>query len=272
MTRIVTNALLFLFLVLGCGSLNNEKAVQAPKAPEPKPAPTPSTPVQPASDQTSPVTTPASPSLTKQDILMLQARLRAAGFYAGPLDGIVGPKTRSAFLRLQAGCTNLKDLLEIPDSEIFQTTGTQATTPQRRKSEETRLIQVRLKDAGFDPGPIDGVSGAKTSAALLRFQAGCTMLKNLPAALDKEFQTADGQTSFVWKKTSAPAAAKSVEIESDKLSAGANQTLRNEKIRQAQLRLRDAGFDPGPIDGILGPKTKAAMQRYQKSLTLKNSR
>ena len=40
MTRIVTNALLFLFLVLGCGSLNNEKAVQAPKAPEPKPAPT----------------------------------------------------------------------------------------------------------------------------------------------------------------------------------------------------------------------------------------
>jgi hypothetical protein len=49
MTRIVTNALLFLFLVLvlGCGSLNNEKAVQTPKAPEPKPAPTSSTPVQP---------------------------------------------------------------------------------------------------------------------------------------------------------------------------------------------------------------------------------
>jgi peptidoglycan hydrolase-like protein with peptidoglycan-binding domain len=33
--------------------------------------------------------------------------------------------------------------------------------------------------------------------------------------------------------------------------------------------LREAGLDPGPIDGILGPKTKAAMQRYQKSLRLK---
>ena len=47
-------------------------------------------------------------------------------------------------------------------------------------------------------------------------------------------------------------------------------TLNSEKIRQEQLRLRDAGFDPGPIDGILGPKTKVAMQRYQKSFALKN--
>jgi peptidoglycan hydrolase-like protein with peptidoglycan-binding domain len=55
-------------------------------------------------------------------------------------------------------------------------------------------------------------------------------------------------------------------------AAAGNQVPGNEKIRQEQLRLRDAGFDPGPIDGILGPKTKAAMQRYQKSLRLKNSR
>jgi hypothetical protein len=43
---------------------------------------------------------------------MLQARLKAASFYAGPIDGIVGPKTRSGLLRLQAACANLKDLLE----------------------------------------------------------------------------------------------------------------------------------------------------------------
>ena len=38
MARIVTNSLLLLFLVSGCGWLSKEE-VQAPKAPEPTPAP-----------------------------------------------------------------------------------------------------------------------------------------------------------------------------------------------------------------------------------------
>jgi peptidoglycan hydrolase-like protein with peptidoglycan-binding domain len=138
------------------------------------------------------------------------------------------------------------------------------------KSEETRLIQVRLKDTGFEPGPIDGVMGAKTRAAFLRFEAGCTMLNNLPPNFDKQFQNADGRSSLTSDEKIYPVAAKSTRIESDKMTNSGAQLSSNEKIRQEQLRLKDAGFDPGPIDGILGPKTKAAMQRYQKSLALKN--
>jgi peptidoglycan hydrolase-like protein with peptidoglycan-binding domain len=266
MARIVTNTGLFLFLVLGCASLNKEE-VQAPKAPEPTSAPVSPTPVQTASDRPSPTTTAANAIVSKEEIRMLQARLKAAGFYVGPIDGIVGPKTRSGLFRLQAACANLKDLLESPTSEILLTTGTQATKSQSPKSEDIRLIQVRLKDTGFEPGPIDGLSGAKTRAALLRFEAGCTMLKNWPPTLDN--QTADRRISLAGEGKSHPVTAKSIGIESDKMSAGGNQTLNSEKIRQEQLRLRDAGFDPGPIDGILGPKTKAAMQRYQKSLAIK---
>jgi Putative peptidoglycan binding domain len=36
-------------------------------------------------------------------------------------------------------------------------------------------------------------------------------------------------------------------------------------IRQAQERLKDAGFNPGPPDGQLGSQTKEALREYQKS-------
>ena len=37
------------------------------------------------------------------------------------------------------------------------------------------------------------------------------------------------------------------------------------QVRYAQLSLRLAGFDPGPIDGICGVQTLAALRQYQES-------
>jgi len=34
-------------------------------------------------------------------------------------------------------------------------------------------------------------------------------------------------------------------------------------VREAQQALKDKGYDPGPIDGINGPQTEAAVRRYQ---------
>ncbi len=33
-------------------------------------------------------------------------------------------------------------------------------------------------------------------------------------------------------------------------------------VREVQQALRDAGYDPGPIDGIMGPRTRSALRRY----------
>ena len=37
------------------------------------------------------------------------------------------------------------------------------------------------------------------------------------------------------------------------------------EVRQAQERLKDAGFNPGPVDGQLGAQTKSAIKEYQRA-------
>jgi peptidoglycan hydrolase-like protein with peptidoglycan-binding domain len=40
-------------------------------------------------------------------------------------------------------------------------------------------------------------------------------------------------------------------------------------VRQVQEQLKSAGFDPGPIDGQMGPQTQKALRDYQKSKGMK---
>ena len=40
------------------------------------------------------------------------------------------------------------------------------------------------------------------------------------------------------------------------------------KVTDAQKRLRDLGYDPGPVDGQMGAKTRAAIRAYQKDAGL----
>jgi peptidoglycan hydrolase-like protein with peptidoglycan-binding domain len=274
--------MLALFLICGCTSFTKEeieatKAIDASKTSEPAIIATPSKLEEPSGDQVT-MKPAAKPVLSRDEVKMLQARLKAAGFYSGAIDGLVGPKTRSAMLRLQAGCANLKDMLETSNKEIFPSTTALQTTKLDgeftgyQKASDVRMIQVRLKDAGFDPGPIDGVMGAKTKAALFRFQAGCTMLKNLRPVLNKEAQLVERQVSPMsasenHSELDVPATA--IRMESGKETVAGKQFFSHETIRQEQIRFKAAGFDPGPIDGILGPKTKAARQQHEKSLALK---
>jgi peptidoglycan hydrolase-like protein with peptidoglycan-binding domain len=46
------------------------------------------------------------------------------------------------------------------------------------------------------------------------------------------------------------------------------QAMNQEQVRQAQERLKEAGFDPGPIDGVFGERTKEALREYQKAHAL----
>jgi len=50
--------------------------------------------------------------------------------------------------------------------------------------------------------------------------------------------------------------------ESAPAAAGSQRSLTPEHVRDVQQALANAGYDPGPIDGLFGPRTKSALRRY----------
>jgi peptidoglycan hydrolase-like protein with peptidoglycan-binding domain len=48
-------------------------------------------------------------------------------------------------------------------------------------------------------------------------------------------------------------------------------SLNQDGIRRVQQALQKRGFDPGPLDGILGPKTKEAVRNFQDRYGIKAS-
>ena len=41
------------------------------------------------------------------------------------------------------------------------------------------------------------------------------------------------------------------------------QLMTKDQIQQVQERLKAEGVDPGPVDGVMNPRTEAALRQYQ---------
>jgi peptidoglycan hydrolase-like protein with peptidoglycan-binding domain len=52
-------------------------------------------------------------------------------------------------------------------------------------------------------------------------------------------------------------------VDVSKLNMSATPTLNQDQIRRVQDALYRKGISPGPIDGVLGPLTKAAVRKFQ---------
>lgn len=144
-------------------------------------------------------------------------------------------------------------------------------------------IQDILKNAGYEPGPLDGRMGWQTRKAIKEFQKA----KGLPthgkidpktwSELNKEKEAqANSKKEKVEEPVFLPAEEKPKDTKSkeeilkimgpqDKIKT----ELPKDKTKQVQLALKNAGFDPGPIDGKIGEKTRRAIRRFQKSKGLK---
>jgi len=67
-------------------------------------------------------------------------------------------------------------------------------------------------------------------------------------------------------KSGAMKSGKSDTMKSDMMKSGKSARGGNhEQVRAAQQALKDKGHDPGTVDGVMGPKTQAALKDFQKS-------
>jgi peptidoglycan hydrolase-like protein with peptidoglycan-binding domain len=66
----------------------------------------------------------------------------------------------------------MRDMKDKLKAKLHHKTDERTTdgTSMRGHSEDMRMVQQSLKDSGYDPGPIDGIEGPHTAAALKAYQ------------------------------------------------------------------------------------------------------
>jgi len=190
----------------------------------------------------------------------MQLRLRDVGLDPGPVDGLAGAKTKATFARFQSGCSKITPLMNSFEGTAQPTESTRAAS-QVPSRQEIQTIQTHLRDAGFNPGPIDGVFGSRTKSVLAHVKAGCPMVNDFAGMLKQQDLASQRSENNSNRPQSLSPAGRSDATK--QAAAPATPARSQEDVRILQLRLRDAGFDPGPFDGVMGPKTRAAWEQYQ---------
>jgi lysozyme len=103
-----------------------------------------------------------------------------------------------------------------------------------------KRLQQLLLSKGFDPGPLDGVFGPRTLAAVRDFQReGAISVDGVVGPQTWGALDAKGGNAV--------------------LGVGSTGPL----VGELQQLVRASGADPGPADSSFGPRTKAAVETYQ---------
>jgi len=127
-------------------------------------------------------------------------------------------------------------------------------------SSDVKYVQSLLAKNGFDPGAIDGVSGASTKNAILRAQKAFGL-------------TPDGivgsQTIAALESGKAlDAIATKVDIAETTVAVGETTASASSTVMNLQKLLADRGFYNGAVDGIMGTQTRSAIIAAQKAYNL----
>ncbi len=109
-------------------------------------------------------------------------------------------------------------------------------------------IQEGLASLGYDPGPTDGRPGPATKAAIEAYQRD----NQLPV---------DGEVTRELSEHIDKSVARGGD--SPELILARDNLLRS-YTRAIQDFLIELGYDPGPVDGAIGPQTRLAIKAYER--------
>lgn len=97
-------------------------------------------------------------------------------------------------------------------------------------------VQAALDELGYDPGPVDGVGGARTQTAIQAFRKAAKLPEQGPV--------------------------------DEALLAVLQKAQRARLVRTVQTRLIKLGYLDAAPDGVTGPKTRTAIEAYQRDANL----
>jgi peptidoglycan hydrolase-like protein with peptidoglycan-binding domain len=126
-------------------------------------------------------------------------------------------------------------------SEASPSASPVTSVPGPKPASDVLAAQQRLKDRGYYAGPVDGVMGPDTEAAVRAYQRDRRLTVN---------GQLDSQTTRA-------------------LMGEASTVAPTVDIRTAQRQLKDRGYYSGPVDGVMGPATEGALRAYQRDRGLK---
>ena len=177
-----------------------------------------------------------------REVKSLQRALRKLGWRPGPVDGLFGPRTTEATEGLQRAAGLVPDGIVGPRTR--RALETALRSPLRRGagyaqpdgSLRVRTLQGKLQRLGVEPGPVDGVFGPRTEAAVKRAQRDGGVSANGIVGPATERLLAEASSAPKKERADAPA---DPEAAPDQARGGGNEGTQNRSDSARDLRIRN---------------------------------
>jgi peptidoglycan hydrolase-like protein with peptidoglycan-binding domain len=131
------------------------------------------------------------------------------------------------------------------------------TIKKGSKGDAVKLAQTRLTERFYYFGPIDGLFGPQTEAAVLNYQW-----------VRLEANGGGGSASFPLKVDGIVGPKTWFRLDPPTVKKG-DKGDKGDAVKMLQELLISYGYNPGPADGIFGPQTESALKAMQSDYGLK---